>query len=361
MPDNDSLTTDDVRLTQPLFGLPARAPVTPPRKALILQPAGLAGVMLATPMLAALATAFPEAQFDWLVRADAAAAIAGNPRLRRLIRFDTDEPASDLAERLQQEQYDTCFLPDAARAWSAVARQAGIAQRIGLPESGRGRDLTLVAKPPATWQHRAARNLALAAAADADDMRLQAAEAEFYPSDADRTAVTRWLVEDLDWLGDRPLVMLHPGGVDELPGSPQKRWPAVRYARLANHLGRAHDARIILVGGPTDQGLAAEVAGMMAMPVANQVGRMGLGEMGALGEIAGLYVGNDAGPTHVAAAAGCPTLVIFGPTDPAVSAPYTRRTAVDTLWQPPTGGSFSWDDGVSVDQAAAAADRLLAA
>lgn len=314
--------------------------------------------MLATPLLAALSQAFPDAQFDWVVNDEAAGVVAGNPRLRRVVRISGRDSAA-LVERLRQDDYDTCFLPDRAGWLAGVARRAGIPQRIGLTGNGLTSGPTLVVKPPMDARHRAVANLTLAAAVGVDDAVLQAAEAEFYPSDADRTTVTRWLVEDLDWLGDTPLVIIHPGGLDEAAGRASKRWPAARYARLANHLGREHGARIILVGNPADAALAKEVAGMVAVPVANQAGRMGLGEVGALCEIAGLYVGNDSGPTHVVAAAGCPTLAIFGPTDPALTAPYTRRSPVEAIRQPQESGAFSWENGVSVEQAAAAADRLL--
>lgn len=346
------------RITRAPLWLASRRPLAPPRLALILQPGGLGSVLLATPLLAALSEAFPDAQFDWAVDDEAAAAITGNPRIRRVVRTGGPDAAA-LAARLRPDAYDTCFLPDRAGRLAPVARRAGIAQRIGLASNGLSSGPTLAVTPPAAARHRAARNLALAAAAGVGPGQLQAAETEFYPSDADRTAVTRWLVEELDWLGDSPLVLIHPGGGDAQAAA-DARWPAVRYARLANHLSRAHGARIILLGAAADRALAAEVAGMMAVPVANQAGRMGLGELGALGEIAGLYVGNDAGPTHVAAAVGCPTLAIFGPTDPAVSAPYSRRAPVVALGGGPPGRSFSWESGVTVEQAAQAAARLLA-
>ena len=87
---------------------------------------------------------------------------------------------------------------------------------------------------------------------------------------------------------------------------------------------------------------------------------MSLGEVGALCELAGLYVGNDIGSTHVAAATGCPTLAIYGPTDPAVNAPYMINGRVQTLWRP-YEGAFDWANGVSVEEAIAATDKLLTA
>jgi len=187
---------------------------------------------------------------------------------------------------------------------------------------------------------------------------------EFHPPDRDRTAAARWLVEELDWLGDRPLVIMHPGGGQNPTGANlDKRWPAERFARLGNYLIRVHGARVALVGMAEERPLAAQVVGMMSLStaeraVANRAGQIGLGELAALCELAGLYVGNDIGSTYVAAATGCPTLTLYGPTDPAVTAPYMINGRVATLWRP-YEGAFSWATGVTVEEATAAAERLL--
>ena len=104
--------------------------------------------------------------------------------------------------------------------------------------------------------------------------------------------------------------------------------------------------------------LAQAVSGLMPSAVANLAGRLKLDELGALCEVADLYVGNDAGSTHVAAAVGCPTLAIYGPSNPARSGPFAPPGRVRVLWaeweQP-----FSWRDHVLPDEAAAAAAALL--
>ena len=92
--------------------------------------------------------------------------------------------------------------------------------------------------------------------------------------------------------------------------------------------------------------------------VAKRAGQIGLGELAALCELAGLYVGNDIGSTYVAAATGCPTLAIHGPTDPAITAPYMVNGRVKALWRP-YEGAFSWAAGVTLEEASAAAEALL--
>jgi len=364
------LTTTVARLARIPFWLLARRPFVAPQKALILQPCCLSQVMLTTPLLAALSRAFPRTRFDWAVSDWARPAVAGNPRLTELIstgpgRLDEGgwHQLRTLAGQLRQENYDTCFIPGRSAHLSLLAWQAGIPQRVGLNVGGRGFAHTVAVAPPAGEQHAAAVYLAVAAAAGIDTQTGGPPPMEFYPSDAARTAVTKRLIDELDWLGDAPLVIMHPGGGNNpVQADTRKQWPSERFVLLGNHLVRQYQARVLLVGGEADRPLAEAIAGMTSGPTANWAGRIRLGELGALAEIADLYVGNDTGPTHVAAAVGCRTLAIFGPSDPAVSAPYGNRDQVITLWhewQAAEGQPFSWNNGVTVAEAVKAADTLL--
>ena len=350
------------------FSLMSRKPFVPPRKALILQPCCLGRVMLTTPLLAALSEAFPDSRIDWAISEWALQAISSNPRITRTIHSGPGDLADNSREQRQAflesiraEAYDTCFIPSRSSALASLAWRAGIPQRVGLNVGGRGFAHTVAVRPPTGERLTARVYLALAAAAGVDPAIIEAAEMEFHPTDIDRTAVTRWLVEDVDWLGDAPLLILHPGGGDNPSQTNlKKRWPAYRFARLANYLVREHGARVVLVGTAKERDLAEQVAGMMSFPSVNRAGRMGLGELGALCELAGLYVGNDVGSTYVAAATGCPTLALYGPTDPAIYAPYMINGRVRTLWHP-YEGEFEWAAGVTVEEAIDAADALLAA
>lgn len=366
-PGGNPLTTAFYHAARLPFRLRSRPLLAPPRKALILQPCCLGRVMQTTPLLAALSNAFPDARFDWAISEWALQAVSSNPRITRTIHSGAGDLSDNSREEMRAffetvrgEAYDTCFIPSRSSELSRVAWEAGIPQRIGLNEAGRGFAHTVAVSPPAGERQVARLYLALAAAVGVDEAILAAAEMEFYPTDSDRTAVTRWLVEDLDWLGDRPLLVLHPGG-GENPSetNPNKRWPAQRFARLTNYLTRTHNVKVVIVGTAKERRLAEEVAGMMSFPVANRAGHLGLGELGALCELAGLYVGNDVGSTYVAAATGCPTLSIYGPTDPGVYAPYMVNGRVRTLWHA-YEGVFSWDAGASVEEASAAAEELLA-
>lgn len=324
--------------------------------------------MQTTPLLAALSMAFPDARIDWAIGDWALQAISSNPRITRTIRSGPGDLAQNsrdemraFLETVRGEGYDTCFIPSRSSLPARIAWQAGIPQRVGLDVEGRGSAHTVAVRPPAGERQIARLYLSLAAAVGVDDAILRAAEMEFVPTDIDRTTVTRWLVEEFDWLGDAPLVVLHPGGGE----NPERRntdirWPAYRYARLANYLARTRGVRVVLVGLAEERALTEQVAGMLPFPVANRAGEMGLGQLGALCELAGLYVGNDVGSTYVAAATGCSTLAIYGPTDPGVYAPYMVNGRVKTVWRA-CEDAFDWSKGATVEDVIAAADELLTA
>src|SRR5690606_15684098 len=115
------------------------------------------------------------------------------------------------------------------------------------------------------------------------------ARMEFYPGDRDRTAVTQRLVDEIDWLGDVPLVIMHPGGgTNPVQQVEAKQWPVERFARLGNYLARTHKARILLVGSQEDRPLTEAVAGLMPTRVYDLAGQLSLGQIGALCEVADL-------------------------------------------------------------------------
>jgi ADP-heptose:LPS heptosyltransferase len=129
----------------------------------------------------------------------------------------------------------------------------------------------------------------------------------------------------------------HPGS-----GSPAKNWPFDRLAESARRLSPRHAWLLVL--GPAE-------ADVVPPPDAVVVRTMPLRRLGATLARAGLFLGNDSGVAHLAAACGTRTLVLFGPTDPARWAPVGR--AVRTL----RAASGRVQD-IGVDEVVAAARSL---
>jgi ADP-heptose:LPS heptosyltransferase len=149
---------------------------------------------------------------------------------------------------------------------------------------------------------------------------------------------------------DRPVVALAPTA-----NWAPKVWPAECFAALFRQLsaGPLPGAMAAIFAGPgaSEQSIAAPL--LQALPDAmNLSGQLSLPEVAACLEQVTLFVGNDSGLMHLAAAAGASTLGLFGPTDAAEYAPTGRRTAAALS---PTGQM----QDLTVEQAFAAATTLV--
>lgn len=120
----------------------------------------------------------------------------------------------------------------------------------------------------------------------------------------------------------RRLVVLHPGS-----GGQRKCWPLARFLALADRLAQ-DGLRVVSVIGPVEQeiwaadGRLEKLAGrevLQSPPLETLAGLLGRADG---------FVGNDSGPTHLAAACGTPTVAIFGCSDPVQFAPLGPRVRV---------------------------------
>ncbi|MCD5390629.1 glycosyltransferase family 9 protein, partial [candidate division NPL-UPA2 bacterium] len=112
-------------------------------------------------------------------------------------------------------------------------------------------------------------------------------------------------------VGDKDIkVVIHPGASWE-----EKRWPIEGFAQIADRLVKSYEARVFIIGGSSDVQLANEMIDLMKMKAINCVGRFDIKESAALTEVAGLFIGNDSAPVHIAAAVHTPLIALFGPTN----------------------------------------------
>ncbi|MBI1273914.1 MAG: ADP-heptose--LPS heptosyltransferase [Alphaproteobacteria bacterium] len=133
-----------------------------------------------------------------------------------------------------------------------------------------------------------------------------------------------------------------------LPGSsldhPYKRWPAANFAALAKKL-EERGMQVVMAGARGDETQLAMIE-HLAPGTVNLINKTDLMQLASIARKAALAVGNDTGPTHVAAAAGAPTLALFS-------------EKVDPAWSAPRGKTVKWLQGnpidtITVDQALAA-------
>lgn len=107
-----------------------------------------------------------------------------------------------------------------------------------------------------------------------------------------------------------------------------KRWPAENYAKLNDLLQTRSNANVLLVGSPDEQDVASAVAQLSANKPIILTGQTTLAEAVATLGAVDLLISNDMGLAHAADAVGTPTMVIFGPTDPTTTRPFSNNADV---------------------------------
>ena len=104
-----------------------------------------------------------------------------------------------------------------------------------------------------------------------------------------------------------------------------KCWPPERFALLADRLISECGADVIFFGTPGEKEIAARIRSHMKSRAISLVGETSMRDLAALFASCSVFIGNDSGAMHVAAAAGLPVIGIFGSTDPEGTAPVTEQ------------------------------------
>ncbi len=130
-----------------------------------------------------------------------------------------------------------------------------------------------------------------------------------YPSPADREEMTEFLAARAGGkAGNRLLVALHPGS-----GSEKKNWDVDEFTALAQWLIGHREWELILIRGEADGPVVARLSEQLTPDAYRMVAGWPLPRLAALLERCAVYIGNDSGITHLAAAVQCPTIALFGP------------------------------------------------
>ncbi len=325
------------RLLQRIF--PAGATPRGAQRIVILRPCCIGDVVMATAALTALRERFPSAHISFAAGSWSARAIATHPALDDLLDTGADMPTRSisgfwrLVRRLRAGRYDLAVSLVRSPVMSLAVWLARIPVRAGLDSGGRGFGYNLrVAVDAATPEHEAEIYLRVAGAAAG---RKVSAFANL-PID-EKTLATVQARLRAAAIGASFLVA-HPGGGNN-PGAQRaaKQYPPAQLAALLDTLAQATDSQLILLGGPGDAELVAAVAGHLRAPALQWAGALSFAEIGALAAAARLYIGNDSGLTHLAAASGAKTIMLMSVTDPRRYAPWSPKSLA--LHQPASPAS----------------------
>jgi len=347
---------------------------TPPpaHRILIILPCCIGDVVMGTTVLQALRRTYADAHIEWAVGRWSRGVIEAHPDLDGLL--DTGNAALPVRQpgdflrfvrAVRAGNYDLIVSLIASGWMSLAASLMGSPVRAGLDSGGRGFGYT-VRVPYSLFnvRHQAEIYLDVVRALGIDTTEIRA---HIPVAEADQSRVRARLGET--GITGEYLVLNPAGGRNPGMIMDSKRYPPAGLAQLGERIAAREKRAVVVIGGRDDGALVDSVAGHLSTPPARFIGALTFGEIGALAAGASLYIGNDTGLTHLAAAVGAPTVMILGPTDPRRYAPYSDNAIA--LWKPArvqrggvgdgTPPSWNWaTDGISVEDAAHEIDQFLA-
>lgn len=287
------------------------------RRILLTRMKFIGDVVLTTPVIRSVRNAYPDAFIAYMGERQAVSLLEGNPCLDEILPFDFSRPAlleqTRMSLQLRRRRFDLAIDLFGNPRSALLTRLSGAAVRVGPDRKGRGRLYTIrvtddgVPKSAVEFH-----NQSLHAAG----IPVTSATTEVFVSAAEREQARQQLLQAEPRIDPgRPLVGIHPGAT-----WPAKHWLPERFGALAARLV-AEGIQVVFFAGPRDAETLAAVRKSSAVPVRVLEG-LSLRELAAALSLCSAFVGNDAGPMHIAVAAGTPTIGLFGPGEEQIWFPY---------------------------------------
>lgn len=305
----------------------------------------LGDAVMTTPALARLREKFPGSHIALLTPEKLKELWQHHPVVNEIISFSHGESVVTVAKKLRAGNFETALiLPNSPRSAMEVF-MAGIPKRIGYARPWRNFFLTriiapradavkmrkrtineinqLIAREPEIKNqktpipdaaHQMHEYLRLVAAMGADPEPLPP---KLFVAPAEVEAVAKKFGLDR---GLGPIFGLNPGAAY----GPAKRWPAERFIAAAKGIQQQSKCSWILFGGKDDAAFTYQIHSALrgdGPAVYNLAGKTSLRELMALLNLCRVFLTNDSGPMHVAAALGVPVVALFGSTSPELTGP----------------------------------------
>ncbi|MBI3404049.1 MAG: lipopolysaccharide heptosyltransferase II [Acidobacteria bacterium] len=289
--------------------------------------------VMCIPALEAVRVRWPEAHISILARPWVADIYQGQGLADEITHFEHAGRhrgwggVQRLATELRAKKFDVALLLQNAFEAAWIAARAGIPERIGYARDGRSWLLTNPVPLPRPGEipaheihyymellRRAGwlpENSPFDLATQQIQLRVDAAAAEKAEAFLRQSQVS----------ANKLRIALAPGAAY---GS-AKCWLTERYAQLADRLVAAFDADVILFGSPGEREVAERISRQMKSRPVLLAGQTPIGDLPAFFSRCHIFIGNDSGAMHVAAAVGLPVVGIFGPTDPLGTRPATQQ------------------------------------
>ncbi|MYF98351.1 glycosyltransferase family 9 protein [Candidatus Poribacteria bacterium] len=275
-------------------------------KILLIRLSSLGDIVLTTPAIRAVRAHFPQAYIAMLVAKQSADVLLQNPHLNEIIQFNRFAKDKDTGEMLRiirilrQRRFALTFDFQRKFRTELLMYFSGATERVG-----KGR-LCTIRVPKQGNQHATESYFDLLHAAG---IMAENRELEMFLSKSERTDAC-YVFEEAGVSEMQLKVGLFPGA-----GWKLREWMPDRFASIGDKLVEKFDAQVIIFGGPKEGALVRSVANLMQHPAILFAGNLQIRQLAACIEKCDLFLTNDTGPMHIAAAVGTPTIALFGPGD----------------------------------------------
>jgi len=286
--------------------------------------------ILTIPFLRNLRRAEPEAHIAWMVAPGSSDVVKDIPYVDELIYWDPVTIHADsrgahrtlsakltFIKELRAQRFDKVYVLKRSLSSGLLAWLSGAPKRIGFDTEGRG--LLLTTRVPYRHDRHEVENFL--AVLKADGVAVVDDHLELWTSPGEEAKVARVLAEAGIGASER-IVAIHP-----FSAVVERGWPLVNFAELAARLAEK-GYRPVILGGPGDKDRFQNVSHLFPKQGIDLVGTLTIRETAALLKKASLFVGNDSGIMHVAAATGVPLVAIFGPQSPLKFGPWSSKARV---------------------------------
>ncbi|MFC1830249.1 lipopolysaccharide heptosyltransferase II [Thermodesulfobacteriota bacterium] len=298
------------------------------RKLLVRSTNWIGDAIMTTPAVRAIRNNFPHSEISMLAKPWVSPVFENSPHVDRVINYDGEGKHRGflgkirLAKELRTDAFDAAILLQNAFEAAFITFLAGIPVRIGYNTDGRRLLLThpVSCGPEIRAVHQTRYYLNILTGVGLKD----GSQELYYAVSEEQKARAEDILRKHGIKREDRLVGINPSATF----GPAKQWPPERFARLADRLHRFSDAQIIVFGGPDDRRLGEHVSRIMRHKPIDLSGRTRLEEAMALIRRCNLFVTNDSGLMHVAAALNVPLIAVFGSTNSTTTGPWSKNSKV---------------------------------
>lgn len=279
---------------------------------LVVQTAFPGDIVLTTPLFKALKKRFPESRLSVVTTPQGCELLRDLKEVDSLVSYDKKGKDSGelrffgLIRRLRKESFDLCISPHRSFRTALIVYGSGAGERIGFSDASLSAVYTRKVFRD-TDLHEVERVLSLLDPLGIESGRLD--KMPYLEISSETWGRTKKIFDEACISTNDMVIGIAPGSVWGT-----KRWTPEGYASLIDRLIERYDARVILLGSPSERDAGDKIISLTGQRPVDLIGKTTLRELTAVIDRCSLLIGNDSAPGHIASARMVPVVSIFGPT-----------------------------------------------